>query len=43
MRIYMSFYSATPVIPANVIGSSVFNRVSIDVNNGKKFVVKAEK
>ncbi len=37
----MGFYPATPGIPAYVIGSPVFDRISIDLGNGKEFVVEA--
>ncbi len=38
----MGFYPATPGVPAYVIGSPLFDRISIDVGDGKKFVVEAE-
>lgn len=37
----MGFYPFTPGVPAYTIGSPVFDRVSVDVGNGKEFVVEA--
>ncbi len=38
----MGFYPVTPGVPEYVLGSPLFDRVTIDLGNGKTFVVEAE-
>jgi predicted alpha-1,2-mannosidase len=39
----MGFYPLTPGIPVYTIGSPVFNRITINLTNGKKFTVVAHR
>ena len=39
----MGFYPLTPGIPVYTIGSPVFNRITINLTNGKKFTVAAHR
>jgi len=38
----MGFYPVTPGLPVYALGSPVFNRITINLKNGKKFIIEAD-